>query len=552
MSRIQNVLCIRPKIHEFIGSGGLLRIPDDVMRTVVEFTTRSLRAVLSLQLISHHFHVVMRQPKMLWHVHARFNDFYNGQHLGLGLRHLSIPNAQTTLAPLALLHGLRTLHMPSWRTKADVTQYLGHMSHLTELDLSNTWWLTKLDGVPPSLKRLNVKNTRIRSLPSMPNLEELDVSSCAELCMFSTCPKVRSLKMAGSSSSILDFRHLTELQDLDISGGDLIRFHVGEQLCVLKAECCENLHEIPDLPNLLELNVKFCHRLAGFPQLPSLLKLNNYGSPTCPNRFMVQLRELDASELTFDNFECLDMLPRLEKLSLRGCAFVEQDFSKLPNLTCLNLELDASASLDCLPTILTHLQLDSEVSDLDMMPLMALTNLKTLRVYSENITDAGMACISRIRGLENLFIDNERHWSVSSLGVSYLVASTNLRHLELLDCALEDLTVMATIPNLGTLDIRGNLPHLPPLILEPLADAKRLTTLKLNDCVLASLRGLNQIQSLDVLSVVNCRLVCEDMVDLIPTQLTCLTLSPIPSIGRQWADFIKQLKASHPWMEIRP
>jgi Leucine-rich repeat (LRR) protein len=338
---------------------------------------------------------------MLRHVRPRFYNFDTVQRLGLGLRHLSIPNAQPLLAPLAMLHELRTLHMPNWRNKADVTQYLGHMSHLTELDLSNTWWLTKLDGVPTaSLKCLNVKNTRIRRLLSMPNLEELDVSSCAELCMvISAHPKVRSLKMGGSSAEKLDFRPLTELQELDISGSDLIRFHVGLQLRVLKAESCENLRKIPDLPNLLELNVKFCHSLAVLPRLPNLLKLNNCGSSTCPNRSMVQLRELDASELTFENFECLGMLPRLEKLSLQGCEFVEQDFSKLHNLTYLNLELDASASLNCLPTTLTHLQLDSEVSDIDMIHLVALTNLKTLRVYSENITNAGMVCISRIRGL---------------------------------------------------------------------------------------------------------------------------------------------------------
>ena len=53
----------------------LSRVPDDVIRTVVEFATQSLRAVLSLQLISHHFHIVMRQPKMLWHVRAHFEQF---------------------------------------------------------------------------------------------------------------------------------------------------------------------------------------------------------------------------------------------------------------------------------------------------------------------------------------------------------------------------------------------------------------------------------------------------------------------------------------------
>jgi Leucine-rich repeat (LRR) protein len=142
------------------------------------------------------------------------------------------------------------------------------------------------------------------------------------------------------------------------------------------------------------------------------------------------------------------------------------------------------------------------------------------------------------------------------LGVSYLAALPNLRHLELRYCALDDLAVMATLSNLETLNIRGNVSQ---LILEPLADAKRLTTLNVSDCALASLRGLNQMASLDVLSVVSCRLEHDEaIVDLIPSQLTSLTLSMMLSAGnldvmvshRWWANIIKQLKNLHPWMEI--
>jgi Leucine-rich repeat (LRR) protein len=535
-------------------SMSLSRVPDDIIRTVVEFATQSLRAVLSLQLVSRHFHAVMKQPKMLWHVRAHFNDFQDGQQLGVGLRHLSIPGARSTLASLALVRGLRTLHMPGWRINADM-QHLQNMTQLEELDLSRAVWLRKLESLPVSLKRLNINGTPIQRLPYMPNLEELDVSgngvhrSVSDSIILSTCPNLRSLKMADSASEMLDLRCLAKLQELDISSGDLTHLQVGHQLHVLTAERCAFLREIPDLPNLTELNVMFCESLVVLPQLPNLLKLHNYGSPTRPNISMSQLRELDASELTFEHFECLAMFPKLEKLDLQGCEFVEQDFTKLPNLTSLILEPEASASLYCLPTSLTHLQLDGEVSDRHMAALPTLTNLKTLLVTSEHCTDASMMWISRIPSLEFLSVDNASHWSISSFGVSYLENLPNLRHLELLYCTVDDLAVVSRVANLEILDIDGIDAQ---LNLEPLANMKRLTRLDINNCALESLRGVNQIARLDVLSITDCRLVCDDIVDLIPAQLTYLklALTSMRLVGKLWADFVKNLKTSHPWMEI--
>lgn len=343
---------------------------------------------------------------------------------------------------------------------------------------------------------------------------------------------------------------MTKLQVLDISGGELTQLRVGRQLRVLDAERCDYLLSLPGLPNLTELNVMFCESLEVLPPLPMLLKLQNHGSRTRPNISMIQLRELVASELTFEHFECLSMFPKLEKLDLQGCEFVEQDFTKLPNLTSLILEPEASASLYCLPTSVTHLQLDGEVSDRHMAALPTLTNLKTLLVTSEHFTDAGMMWISRIPSLEFLSVDNDSHWSISSFGVSYLENLLNLRHLDLLYCTVDDLAVVSRIANLEILNIRGNDAQ---LNLEPLANMKRLTRLEINNCTLESLRGVNQIARLDVLSITHCRLVCEDIVDLIPTQLTYLklTLTSMRLVGQMWTNFIKDLRTANPWMEIR-
>lgn len=526
------------------------RVPDDVMRNIVEFATQSLRAVLSLQLISRHFYEVMRQTKMLSHVRARFDDLHDGQHLSVGLRHLSIVDARNALTPLALLCGLRTLHIPRCRTSSDIAQYLQNMTQLEELDLSNMVWLKILPMSLMSLKRLNIQNTGIQRLPYMPNLEELDVSSCqhvSDYIVFRACPNIRSLKMTDSLATILDFRKLTQLQELDISSSELTHLHVGPQLCVLNVELCEYLLEIPGLPNLLELNVQACDSLDVLPELPKLLKLLNCGSQTCPNSSMKQLRELGASKYTFERFEVLD-LPGLEKLDLQGCEFVEQNFEKLPNLVHLVLELEASANVNCLPSSLIHLQLDDKVSDLDMSLVACnLTNLKTLIVNSD-ITDAGMMSIAKIRGLEHFCIDNNRSGNITSLGVSHLAAS-NLRHLELRSCAVDDLTVVSGFANLEVLIIWGNIKQLDP---EPLANAQRLTTLEFTGCTLQSLRGLNAIPRLEMLSIVSCRVVSENIHDLIPIQVAFLTFDLISlKFNKQRVDFAKQLKASNSWMEIR-
>lgn len=83
---------------------------------------------------------------------------------------------------------------------------------------------------------------------------------------------------------------------------------------------------------------------------------------------------------------------------------------------------------------------------------------------------------------------------------------------------------------------------------------KRLTTLEFNNCTLESLRGVNQIARLDVLSITHCRLVDDDIFDLIPNQLTFLELrlTSLRLVGKTWTDFIKRLKESNPWMELGP
>lgn len=154
-----------------------------------------------------------------------------------------------------------------------------------------------------------------------------------------------------------------------------------------------------------------------------------------------------------------------------------------------------------------------------------------------------------MKSLEFLSIDNDSHWNISSFGVSYLENLATLRHLKLLYCTVEDLTVLSRIANLEILDIRGNDE---PLNLELLANMQRLTRLEINNCTLESLRGVNQIARLDVLSITHCRLVYEDIFDLIPNQLTYLKLrlTSLRLVGQMWTDFIKDLRQANPWMEI--
>ena len=88
--------------------------------------------------------------------------------------------------------------------------------------------------------------------------------------------------------------------------------------------------------------------------------------------------------------------------------------------------------------------------------------------------------------------------------------------------------------------------------LEPLATMNRLTTLKFNNCTLGSWCGVSKITRLDALSITHCRVVDDDIFDLIPNQLAFLELKLISFrlTGKRWTDFIKRLKESNPWMEI--
>jgi Leucine-rich repeat (LRR) protein len=112
------------------------------------------------------------------------------------------------------------------------------------------------------------------------------------------------------------------------------------------------------------------------------------------------------------------------------------------------------------------------------------------------------------------------------------------------------MAVVSRIANLEILNIRGNDEQ---LNLELLANMQRLTRLELNNCTLESLRGVNQIARLDVARpTAHCRLVCEDIFDLIPNQLTYLKLRLISLrlVGKRWTDFTNDLRTANPWMEI--
>jgi Leucine-rich repeat (LRR) protein len=449
--------------------------------------------------------------------------------------------------------GLRVLRMPNWSFDADDFTHLQNLLWLEELDLSQASSRIQLKCLPASLRLLNVRATSIRELPHMPNLEALDVSNCYQWLGVPRCPKLRSLNMTGNSAEVLDFRHLLELQELDVSNCEMSHLLVGPQLRVLIAEQCSCLLEIPDLPNLLELNVMFCERLVVLPQLPALMKLKNCATATRPNRSMGQLREFDANALVSNEPQCLDLVPLVENLELQGCEFSNGDFlARLTNLTWLILKFNTPPNLQFASSLtkLTRLRLYGDISDSDLAPLVTLKTLKSLEVTSDAMTDAGLISIAQIRGLAHLSIDTNRCRDLSCLGLS-----VDLRHLELVSCAIDDLSVMSTIVNLEILCIWSNRT---PLDLEPLAKSQSLTKLKIHGCDVRTLRGLNQIPRLAELAITTCRLhhlycrPCQESLDLLPQQLTTLTFKLVsaPHDGRKWKQLLKQFRASNPWVEI--
>lgn len=273
----------------------------------------------------------------------------------------------------------------------------------------------------------------------------LQIESSATLCKLGTLLKgVRRLQLNTlSTSSHHDFRGLTSLRSLTLSGCDTLRtvdcLHLPPMLHTLDLSFCTNLKCLKGLSSLAELrslDLAFVHGFGG--RLPPL-------SPT--------LRELGLSFSNVTDLHVVQDLPNLTRVDLSGCS--ELSDTMLANLAAL--------------TKLADLNLTGCAQLRDLWPLAALKSLQTLNLSNCGIQD--LRPLSSLASLSRLELANcEQVLSLTGIppvrtlnlnfcpalrgrvGLPNLLSElANLRELHLAGDQVLDLCVATMVPKLERL-----------------------------------------------------------------------------------------------------
>jgi hypothetical protein len=163
------------------------------------------------------------------------------------------------------------------------------------------------------------------------------------------------------------------------------------------------LRESPLRLTSYESDVKYAgltQIVAALPRLAALNIMMNSGFTDEDARTLAGLSNLRSlsvlpcPELTGEGLVAISKMPKLRHLDMRNCAFEERDFSALG----------------------------------------ALANLKHLRIYGRNITDAFLMGVARLTNLRSLYLEESsppglKKWRVSDEGVLALSSLRKLAHL---------------------------------------------------------------------------------------------------------------------------
>lgn len=377
----------------------------------------------------------------------------------------------------------------------------------------------------------------------------------ADFELLTRMPAIRSLDLSRGKFDPETFQaaiaSLSHLERLDLSFcRQLVELQaLPDTLRVLDVMCCTRLVGLPPMPNLETLDASHCPRLRALPELPALVSLElGYSATSIDSQNTLGT----LHHLKIDHAKVSDCQPLidLDSLCLVDCNFEERGLcaplTKLTSLTLVFVSYRKAHDLACLSLLtgLQSLRLETGVSDDNLTCLQTLVGLKSLAVGSELISDAGLASIGQMRGLETLYINNCRRQQISGDGLVALRSLAHLRSLHLSECygvlgkngmrGLSALTQLQALCIDNDVNLRERWPITPEeewldqMVrqddLQPLSLLHNLRTLELLYASMKSLRWLNQIPRLETLVVKGCHMTRRGLWDLVPCHIALVIL----------------------------
>jgi Leucine-rich repeat (LRR) protein len=450
-------------------------LPLDVLCVVVQFATSTLRQTLRLKEVSLALRKAMQNPNMYRHLRAEFKSL---EEVGSAIRCATVTGADS-VESLARLPQLRALYLPMCKIRTDAMQAaLGSLANLQELSLNSCEMLDVLTWLPSTLRVLNVSASLVSELPTLPNLEVLNVAYCRRLASLPDYPNLQDLNMSGCNLEV-DMRNLR----------------------LFNASNCDRLYFLPASSTLTALDVSGCPRLTTFPDLPFLRELRMVGCPARLNASMSRLEALNSEICDLEHAR------NLTHVSIVHCGADDlSSISRLPNLAHLSLFFLFNSAhdlsvLELLPKLDT-LNLGTQISNGDLEHVTCCRQLRRLTVSSNAVDNAGILCIATLQDLEFLRIDNWSYNLVTNLGA--LSALPKLREMELDEClGLRSMASLSEMRALERLSFR-RCDHLANDF-STLSALSRLTELSIESCSgITSLVGISSIVPLTSLRVVWC------------------------------------------------